>query len=557
MRKTVMLLAAACVCAVSFAAGKREHAPVAPEVRLTAPGELPVVRERVTLTGFIPSIGHIDDTRTNAAIRQIEKRTNIAIEWIESTKVDARNKLSVLLASGDHPDFIQGAAGYGLSGQDLFRYGAQGVFIPLNDLIDQQGYYIKELFTAEPHTLGAITSADGRIYGLPAVSTDDYHMEMRQKLWINTEWLERLGLGVPTTTEELYRTLKLFKERDANGNGDPNDEIPLTGAKRNLEDLTMWIMNAFVPAGGQDDSGDALLNNYEFIVDGKLFFSADKPEFREGLRFVRKLYLEGLFDVTALTQDKEQIKPLVDGDDASRIGAVASHHPGNFASLSDAEDARYRQYAALPPIAGPSGHRATPWFADAVIVPGQFVITNHCEYPEVAFRYADYCYSLEFGLLDKGIRGVHWDFANPAERLVGLNGLPAKYKYLKVLTPEDNAQINLGPVWTRDLKNEFASGTGAQYEEMLYRQTKLYDPYKVPRYPYAVTPIAEQDIAEFNDLRRTIHTFIGESVDRFIIGDLDLDTQWDAYVRQLNQIGLPRFLVILETSYSKPRQTGL
>lgn len=558
MRKTVMLLAAAvCLCAVSFAAGKGENRTAASDVMLSDPGELPVVRERVTLTGFIPSIGHIDDTKTNAAIRFLEERTNIGIEWIESAKVDARNKLSVLLASGNYPDFIQGASGSGLSDQDLFRYGTQGIFIPLDGLIERQGYYIKELFAAEPFVLGAITSADGSIYGLPAVSTDDYHMLMRQKLWINRDWLERLGVRMPSTTEEFYRTLKLFKERDANGNGDPDDEIPLTGAKRHLEDLAMWIMNAFVPAGGQDDSGDALLNNYEFIVDRKVFFSADKPEFREGLWFIRKLYLEGLFEVTALTQDKEQIKPLVDGGEASRIGAVASHHPGNFASLSDDEDARYRQYAALPPLAGPSGARSTPWFADAVIVPGQFVITDSCEVPEVAFRYADYCYSLEFGLLDKGVRGVHWDFADPSERLIGLNGLPAKYRYLKVLTPEDNAQINLGPVWTRDLKNEFASGTGAQYEEMLYRQTKFYDPFKVERYPYAVTPIAEQDIAEFNDLRRTIHTFIGESIDRFIIGDLELETQWDAYVRQLNQIGLPRFLEILETSYSRTRKTGV
>jgi putative aldouronate transport system substrate-binding protein len=41
---------------------------------------------------------------------------------------------------------------------------------------------------------------------------------------------------------------------------------------------------------------------------------------------------------------------------------------------------------------------------------------------------------------------------------------------------------------------------------------------------------------------------VAESVDRFIIGDLDLEKQWDAYVAQLNQIGLSRYLKILETS---------
>ena len=53
---------------------------------------------------------------------------------------------------------------------------------------------------------------------------------------------------------------------------------------------------------------------------------------------------------------------------------------------------------------------------------------------------------------------------------------------------------------------------------------------------------------EFNDLRRTIHSYIGEATDRFIIGDLDLDTEWEQYVNQLDQIGLDRYLDILSRS---------
>ena len=44
--------------------------------------------------------------------------------------------------------------------------------------------------------------------------------------YINTQWLERLGLEMPTTMEELKAVLIAFRDQDANGNGDPNDEIP-------------------------------------------------------------------------------------------------------------------------------------------------------------------------------------------------------------------------------------------------------------------------------------------------------------------------------------------
>jgi putative aldouronate transport system substrate-binding protein len=516
-----------------------------PGPQLSTPGKLPLVAEPVTLTVFVPSVGFVEDFKTNAYAKWVEEQTGVRIEWIESDKVDARNKLSALLASGAYPDIIFGANGTGLASQDLYRYGRQGVFIPLNRLIEEQGFWIKDLFAAEPAFKRIVTSPDGNIYGLPAVFTDDYHMTMRQKFWINQRWLDRLGLPLPTTTEEFFRVMVAFKDLDANGDGRTNDEIPMTGAKRNMEDLALWVMSAFVPAGGQDDSGDAFLNNYEFIVDDGVFFSADKREFREGLRFLRRMYLRGLFDVSALTQDRSQIRPFVEGP-VNRVGGVASHHPANFTALSDDPGAPIREYVAVPPLRGPAGRASTPWFIDAVIKPGEFAITDRCRHPELAFRWADHFYRLESALHDKGVEGVHWERIDSASGLVALNGKPAKYRYLKPLSKEDNAQINMGPGWTRDLKNEFARAPGFSYEEFLYNSTKLYDPRKVRRYPYATVSIADRDFAEFNELRRTIHTYVAEATDRFIIGDLDIDAEWDAYVAQLDRIGLGRYLKILE-----------
>ncbi|MDP3180047.1 MAG: extracellular solute-binding protein, partial [Spirochaetaceae bacterium] len=518
--------------------------------KVSAPGEFPIVAESVTLKVFIPSAGLIRDIKTNTSSVWIEKLTGVKVEWIETTKVDAKAKLSLMIASGDYPDVIMGMSAAGLGVQDVQRYGKQGNFIALNGLIDKQGYYIKDLFKVQPEMLGIITGDDGNIYGLPAVFTDDYHMTMRQKMWINQAWLDKLDLKMPTTTDELYKVLRAFKTRDPNGNA-LADEIPLSGAKRSQEDLASWIMCAFIPAGGPDDGADATLNNYEFVRGGSVHFSADKPEFREGLRYLARLYREGLIDVAGLTQDRSQIKPLVDGTTV-RVGAVASHHPGNFASLSDDASANVNRYKAIPPIAGPKGVRATPWIIDQVIQPGQFVITDRCRNPVVAFRWADAMFSLEWALKEKGDEGTHWAKAGPKDGLLGLNGKGAKYKYLKVLTPDDNAQINAGPVWTRDLKNEFAKAQAMSYsyEEFLYNATKAYEPYKVRRFPFATMSIDDGDIVEFNDLRRNIHAFVGESVDRFIIGDMDIERQWDGYVEQLGQIGLDRYLEILHSSLS-------
>jgi putative aldouronate transport system substrate-binding protein len=540
------ILVLACLCVAGLGA-QAKFLPKDP-ARTNAPGQFPIVQTPVTLKVFVPSIGFIKDFKTNSSAVWHEKLTNVKIEWIETSKVDAKNKLSIMMASGDYPDIIFGMSGSGISVQDLYRYGRQGSFLPMNDMIDAYGFYIKELLKSDPDMKQAMMSPDGKIYGLPAVFTDDYHMTMRQKMWINQAWLSKLGLRMPTTLEELYNVLKAFKTRDPNGNG-LADEIPMTGAKRSQEDLAMWLMNAFLPAGGPDDGADATLNNYEFIINSKVYFDADKPEFREGLRYIAKMFREGLIDVAGLTQDKAQIKPLVDGG-IVRVGAVASHHPGNFSSLSNDMSAPFHMYKALPPVSGPQGKRYTPWIIDQVIQPGQFVITDRCKNPLVAFLWGDSFFKLETALVDKGVEGIHWAKVDPKEGLIALNGKPANYKYLKVLTPDDNAQINIGPIWTRDLKNEFAKSAGYSYEEFLYNATKLYEPYKIARYPYATASVSEKDSTEFNDLRRTIHSYVGESVDRFIIGDLDIDKKWEDYVRQLNQIGLSRYLKILQDAFT-------
>ena len=45
---------------------------------------------------------------------------------------------------------------------------------------------------------------------------------------IRKDWLDRLGLEAPTTIDEWVTVLEAFRDEDANGDGNPNNEIPFT-----------------------------------------------------------------------------------------------------------------------------------------------------------------------------------------------------------------------------------------------------------------------------------------------------------------------------------------
>lgn len=151
------------------------------------------------------------------------------------------------------------------------------------------------------HAGKTVTAIDGNIYALPEVN-DCYHCSMSQKMWIYEPWLKKLGLEMPKTTDELYNVLKAFKENDPNGNG-KKDEIPLSITQKSWRStIDAFLMNSFIynPVYGSS-------SKHMFIKDGKLDVAFNKPEWREGLRYLNKLYKEGLIAPESFTQDENQL----------------------------------------------------------------------------------------------------------------------------------------------------------------------------------------------------------------------------------------------------------
>ena len=69
------------------------------------------------------------------------------------------------------------------------------------------------------------TDSKGRIYAI-ADGRGKAYSGTGQHMLINKAWLDKLGMQVPTTRDELEDVLKAFKTEDPNGNGQA-DEIPM------------------------------------------------------------------------------------------------------------------------------------------------------------------------------------------------------------------------------------------------------------------------------------------------------------------------------------------
>ncbi len=525
--------------------------PAFADVTTSKAGEFPITSEKVTFDVWIEG-GSDTDWSNNGWLKETEEITNIAINVIPSSSADALNKRNLLLASGDYPDMFLTDWTAIFSQADVMQFGVkEEILVPITPYLEEYGKEINYIFDYNPIFKLTSTAPNGEIYGVARFS-ECYHCSAYPKMYMRQDWLDKLNLQMPTTTEELREVLKAFVTGDPNGNGEA-DEIGLTGA-------TTWnTMLEYCLLGWsfQNIKPDFWL----YLTDaGEVDFAARTEAYREGLRYIKSLYDEGLIDPAAFSQKDDQMAQTV-RQDPKIVGAYVCDHVAMGVSNTDYDE--YKTYQIVKPVEGPSGMRAQPQNANEGEVQGfHGVITDVCEYPEAAFRWLDYQLSEE-SMVKKGWgkEGVGWEVA--PEGTKDLFGNPAKWVRLptdETANPEAYAEnkaymFDIGP--QADLAARRLAQLPAvddiylteNYEQRITLDTnqvvEFINPVRLPSTLF----VAEQDSDEFNEIKTNLKDFVRKTCVQFIIGERDIENGWDAYLDELNNFKVDRYVEIYSAAY--------
>lgn len=456
--------------------------------------------------------------------KEAERLTNVSLKGVAPTSAtDTQEVFNLLMVSGELPDIVEGNN----LRDDFIKYGMEGAFIPLEDLIAEHAPNIQKFIDAHPYVKTYSSGPDGHMYYIPYVPDGS----VGKGYFIRKDWLDKLGLDIPKNVDELYTVLTAFANDDPNGNGQ-KDEIP--------------YFSRHVGENFKDNEAIRLAHFWgartDLFVDetGKVQHGLVSEEFKEGMINVAKWYAEGLIDPEIYTRGSKA-RDIALGND---IGGMTHDWFGSSASYNTtlADTIEGFEFVAIAPPADVNGD---VWeeFNRELVKPDGWAITAANEHVVETIKYFDFWFTEEGRrLINYGIEGEQYDMIDgkPVFKPEVLNG----DKSVQAQLWDIGGQVPIG--FFQDFDYELQT-----YNDIAAEGAKMYvdNNYVVDAFPLVAFNEEEQKI--FDELNTNIETYMMETHQRWILGGETVEAGWVAYINRLNELGFQEYLEIHQSAYDR------
>ena len=451
------------------------------------------------------------------------EESGINVKWRTILNSDWGDKKAVILAGGNLPDAFLGEICFS-EGEVLAN---RGLFIPIEDYIEEYMPNLTRIMKEDPTMKALATSSDGHIYGLPAKKV--LRLTVWNQMFINKKWLKNLGLSMPTTYNEFQNVLMEFKNKDANGNGDPNDEIPFGAGYANS---VMFFCLPFGTTVGTDTT------TMMAVRDNKPVYLPTIEEYKQGVKWMHECYKLGLIDEELFTEDGSM-------RDAKLMAPtpLVGCAPGWTADSTFGPNAD--EYEALFPLAGPDGKRYISSDPDhAGFSRYEFLITNTCKDPGKLLAWADKFYTEE-----ASIQNFYGSYGVGTEK--NDDGTYTVLEPRDGMSSDTYAWVNslrdFGPKYVSDdfnSKIKYASNNGDAAKLKLDATMKEF---AIPAFPNVSYTLKQ--LEDLRSLYADIGAYVSTVQARWVT-EGGIDEEWDNYISTLNRMGLDKFLKIQTDAFN-------
>lgn len=519
------------ISAIEEEAASEIEEPAEPAAAYPFEITLPLTEEpkEFTFWGTMSSkaLPYIDSLGEASVFKKMGEITGLIMNATCVSGSAAQEQFPLLVASGDWPDVVSSVSNNYAGG--LEGAYAEEFIIGLSDLAEEYMPNYSYLLDENPTYRKGFSTLSGELVTLGSIA--DENNNFGRGLGIRADWAEEYG-SVPETYDELHDFL--VWSRDEKGASSALWLDPYgTGGGNNL-------------TGGYDVviSMDSMMGGRPYTVeDGTVICGLNSENMFDYLSMINSWYEEGLiykdFVTTehSITNDPAAVDVLTNGGIA--VGYISVEDIPIFEgygikmqAISDITKTPDDTIGVndLEPGAGPGG-----WCITSDVDPDLLPLI---------LQYVDYLATPEGATLASyGVEGEAWNYNDAGE---------IEYTDMIINYPEDMSwRIIITVYMTDGAPGLFLN----RRNEVTYSDDQLQALDVWPEkqdgslaYPSGATVSSELS-EEYSTLMNDIQTYATEMILKFITGQEDIETGWDAYLEHMNTLNIDRVTEIMQETY--------
>ena len=482
-------------------------------------------QEAFTIAGYDhQDTGHV--WTENLFFQRMKERTGVELElnqYLTEASWQAA-KDAMLAGTVELPDAFFKAD---MTTHETKKWFEAGKIIDLKPYLAEHAPNLWALLTAHPEWMEAVTLPTGEIVALPAIDP----LQFTNAMWINSVWLQRAGLEVPTTAEELVDVLRVFRDRDMNANGKRDDEVPLTFS-------SLWDLRFLAHAFGIN------ANDYYVTTDenGVVSQVLTTDENRAFLTWLHQMWEEDLLDGNGFSGLRDlALKTSQQEEDADIIyGVMMSSSPAQLVSAT-----AMKEYILLDPLK----YEGKQIYRDLTgdVIRGTFAITSACADPATLVKWVDYLYTEDgFILAEAGMPDEEFYYNDDGTWLWE----STKETLLADVLPEATIRsgITMPGYSSVDFQQRIDDVATRLVVESLVRLKEI------DQLPYPLVYLTEEQQSRVDELIWNIGKYAEYQMVWFVTGDVELnDKTWAAFCEQVKALGIDEMVSIWQTAYDNQR----
>ena len=462
--------------------------------------------------------------------QEFEKRTGITIDFQVLPSAQAEAAVQTRLAAGaDLPDIV--AIPPFFSGNGVMKYVQDNVLVQLDPYIEN-GYMpdVKKLFEDYPALEAMMRTPDGSCYTVACQLLLVNEMAVNSILF-RKDWVEDLGMELPTTIDTWEATLRAIKETDLNGNG-KNDEIPLISG-----DIGGLLF--FGTGFGFETAPNGYADFMWYDENNQVYSTLIDDRMKATVEWLNKMYEEGLI-YPQIENDWDVVWSLYAQDVIGAYSATMNDYITRADGLVPGSD----HIMIMPPWPEEGVESKIMMRKD---VETHFGITTSCEHPELAAMWINYVYCSDEGyeLKEYGIEGETFYYDENGER-----------QYTDIIM---NNPDGLGPHDALRVYGGAPSFLVFDSKEWFVKQfagTKVlessfdFEGKQIQTLPVMIPTIEENEI--LTTLQADLNTYWREMLTKFVIGTEPLEN-WDSYVAGMKSLGIDEIVSVYQAEFDRYR----